>query len=111
MFNFFLNLFRGGGSFEKKEQDKKENKKPDKDSLKKQAKQNMNSEEIIYNLFMYTKSPMYENDIESFLEANCITFEDVEENKHQHFTIHQEFIELVERKLCEAMEFLSIDKD
>lgn len=41
----------------------------------------MNSEEIIYNLFIYTKSPSYENEIENFLEVNCLTFEDVDENK------------------------------
>lgn len=46
----------------------------------------------MFNLVTFTKSPYYENEIEDFIEVNCIGFEDVETNKHEHFDIHQKYI-------------------
>ena len=65
---------------------------------------------MIYNLFIYTKSPEYENEIENFLEANCVTFDDIETNRHEHFEIHQNYIKLIEKKLQQAMDFLGISE-
>lgn len=43
---------------------------------------------VEYILQMLT-SPMWTIPIETFLEENCITFEDKEENSIQHFKLHK----------------------
>lgn len=64
---------------------------------KKQSSSFLDSDEIICNLFTFTTSKENLFEMESFLEANCITFEDVEENKMEHMKVHQEYVNLVEK--------------
>ena len=47
----------------------------------------------------YLQSPLWKNDIVSFVEENCCVFENTEENRLEYTEIHNNFKQLVERKL------------
>ena len=67
--------------------------------LMKKGSSFLDSDEIICNLFTFTTSQENQFEMEGFIEANCLTFDDVEENKMEHMKIHQDYVKLVEKQL------------
>ena len=58
----------------------------------------------------YLQSPLWKNDIVSFVEENCCVFENTEENRLDYTDIHNRFKELVERKLEAYIQDLGISQ-
>lgn len=56
----------------------------------------------------YLQSPLWKNDIVSFVEENCCVFENTEENRLDYTDVHNRFKELVERKLEAYIQDLGI---
>ena len=54
---------------------------------------------------------MWTTAIPTFIEDNCITFEDADENSHEHFKIHKEFIHLVNSCLESCTSEIGISKE
>jgi len=61
--------------------------------------------DIIINFF---KSPRWKAPILTFIEENCIIFDDEEENKFEFTTVHEEFRRLVEELLGSMMAELGL---
>jgi hypothetical protein len=59
----------------------------------------------------FLNSPVWTIPVETYMEENCITFEDKEENPFDHFKVHKDFIELCEVLLEEKMNELMISKE
>jgi hypothetical protein len=43
--------------------------------------------------------PTFQNEIDMFVDANCMYFDDVEENKLEYTTLHNQYIELAEKRI------------
>lgn len=44
---------------------------------------------LVDYLYQFLTSPLWDAAIDTFIEENCITFEDREENNFEHFKIHK----------------------
>lgn len=75
---------------------KKPKKEPESSIVKKDEKSNV---WIIESIIQLTRSRQWRRDIRNFTESNCLTFENKEENSHDHYKIYNDFIQLVEKKL------------
>ena len=56
----------------------------------------------------FLQSPLWKNPIISFVEENCLVFEDTEENRLEYTEIHTRFKRLVENKLEAYIQDLGI---
>merc|ERR1712060_201564 len=78
-------------------------------ATKKMATEAENDMEWILEIMTeYLQSPLWKNDIVSFVEENCCVFENTEENRLDYTDVHNRFKELVERKLEAYIQDLGI---
>ena len=56
----------------------------------------------------FLQSPLWKNQIISFVEEKCVIFEDEEENRLEYTEIHMQFKRLVESKLEAYIQDLGI---
>jgi len=59
----------------------------------------------------FLRSPRWKTPVMSFLDENCIVFDNEDENKLEFTTIHKEFSKLVEGLLMELMGELGVTED
>lgn len=115
LFSRFLCLFTNTtvSSKENKKLKKAESKLKKKSSFtNKYIKKDEKSQNwIIESIIQYSSLPEYRNTYEDFIEANCLTFEDIEENRHEHFQIHKNYIVMVEKNLEKLISTLSIEPE
>ena len=75
-------------------------KSPNKSPEPKQAVEDENEYEwLVEVIVQYLVSPIWKLNINSFMDENCIIFEDTEENSLEHLKIHKEFIKMVDDML------------
>jgi len=63
---------------------------------------------LVESFVQFLVSPIWKLNINSFIDENCIIFEDVEENQLDHLKIHKEFVLIAENLLGEFIGELGI---
>ena len=54
---------------------------------------------LIESMVQFLVSPIWKLNINSYIDENCIIFEDVEENQLEHLKCHKEFVKVTESML------------
>lgn len=62
-------------------------------------------------MITFLKSPRWKTPVVSFIEENCIIFDNEEENKLEFTSVHKEFIKIVDDLLCELMAETDITRE
>jgi len=88
-------------------------KKPEETTSTPQQKEEDESEYewLVESFVQFLVSPIWKLNINSFVDENCIFFEDVEENQLEHLNIHNEFIKISENLLDDFMGEMRITMD
>ncbi len=110
---FFKKLLGFGGKNSKKENVKKRPKIKKKRTFAPEyiEKDEKSNNWMIESIIQYTNSPEYRNEYMDFVEINCINFHDTEENTHEQWQIHQDYIKMIEKKLEELIGNLGITNE
>jgi len=66
---------------------------------------------LIESMVQFLVSPVWKLNINSYIDENCIIFEDVEENQLEHLKCHKEFVKVTEGMLDEFISDFGIDTD
>lgn len=66
---------------------------------------------LIESMVQFLVSPIWKLNINSYIDENCIIFEDVEENQLEHLKCHKEFVKVTESMLDEFISDFGIDTD
>jgi len=59
----------------------------------------------------YLVSPIWKLNINSFMDENCIIFEDTEENSLEHLKTHKEFVKMVDDLLSAFIEDIQVSQE
>ena len=78
--------------FKKKPQGQEEPKAEKKEEIETESEY----EWLVECFVQFLVSPIWKLNINSFIDENCIFFEDVEENQLEHLKIHKEFIKVAD---------------
>lgn len=66
---------------------------------------------IFDSLITFLKSPRWKTPVVSFIEENCIIFDNEEENKFEYTSVHKEFTRIVDDLLCELIAEMDITRE
>jgi hypothetical protein len=66
---------------------------------------------LVESMVQFLVSPIWKLNINSYIDENCIIFEDVEENQLEHLKCHKEFVKLTESLLDEFISDFGIDTE
>lgn len=66
---------------------------------------------LVESFVQFLVSPIWKLNINSYVDENCIFFEDVEENQLEHLNIHKEFIKIAENLLDDFIQEMCITMD
>ena len=62
-------------------------------------------------IISFLKGPCYSVPLMSFIDEHCLVFDLEEENKFEYTTLHVEFMDLVDKLLCELLEDLGVQPE
>lgn len=69
------------------------------------------NEWIFDSVINFVKSPLWKVPITSFINENCVIFDDEEENKLEYTDIHKKFKKIVEEMLTNMLNDIGIDEE
>ena len=87
---------------------KKKDKMVDKNKSLTKNGEDVTNEWLSEAIISFLKGPCYSVPLMSFIDEHCLVFDLEEENKFEYTTLHIEFMNLVDKLLCELLEDLGV---
>ena len=94
--------------FSKSASGKKKDKMVDKNKSLTKNGEDVTNEWLSEAIISFLKGPCYSVPLMSFIDEHCLVFDLEEENKFEYTTLHIEFMNLVDKLLCELLEDLGV---